>query len=614
MLDNPILYTLSLTLVHFIWQGCLVALFLKLTLTFIPLKNALIRYNIGLLALLANLLFPIITFYILYHAGFDFQANAQTVLPSFVKEFSQAAHYEISASLIEYLPVITVLWFIGVCYLALKLIIDLYKVEQLGKVDVFAAEKSLMHRFNKLALQMNLFRTPTLLISLKAEIPMALGWLKPVVLLPAAMLSGLSSAQLEMLLLHELAHIQRHDYLINFIQTIAEIVLFFHPAVRWVSKQIRNEREYCSDDIAIHHCCNPIAYARALTETVSLCQHHNHQQNRQSIPQMALAASGGDLKQRVVRLVSSGCVERNDKGQWLAGIFIAFTLFLISCQQLLIFSFSDNNLPYLPGYLEPQKVNNNDYLFNTEETIDENQLTVQQSNKVKIVHHSQVIHTGRTVLKGTSISIHTTSGEYLSSRLKKDTSSSPKRLVKAEMLINKAAKGVVKKSNNESNSTDNITIESTNLQSLAVSPKSQVSSTQRVVTNNQENIFDHFQSPNNPYADQISSLANSKVNLTTSAKTPEQPIEQPAQIISSFSPRYPALAKRKSLELEVLVHFTVDTLGYVRNIQIVDQDKVIYFRRSIRVAMKKWRFKPAEYNGKPVDSSMSRLFSFSLAK
>jgi len=76
--------------------------------------------------------------------------------------------------------------------------------------------------------QIHLTITPKLLISLKVDVPMAIGWLKPVVLLPANMITGLNSAQLEMLILHELAHIRRHDYLVNFLQTLVEILLFFH--------------------------------------------------------------------------------------------------------------------------------------------------------------------------------------------------------------------------------------------------------------------------------------------------------------------------------------------------------------------------------------------------
>jgi bla regulator protein BlaR1 len=132
-----------------------------------------------------------------------------------------------------------------------------------------------------------------------------------------------------MLLLHVLAHIRRYDYIVNFLQTLVEILLFFHPAVSWVSKQMRNEREDCSDDIAVKHCGSSLAYAHILADTASLCEKHHHH----TIPSMAMAASGGDLKQRVVRLLDNQqhCTKTTDSGKWLASFTILLTIvFLFS--------------------------------------------------------------------------------------------------------------------------------------------------------------------------------------------------------------------------------------------------------------------------------------------
>ena len=74
------------------------------------------------------------------------------------------------------------------------------------------------------------------------------------VLVPADALAGLPCTQMEALLLHELAHIRRHDYLINVLQGVAEAALFYHPAVWWISRQVREERERCCDDIAVAVC------------------------------------------------------------------------------------------------------------------------------------------------------------------------------------------------------------------------------------------------------------------------------------------------------------------------------------------------------------------------
>lgn len=131
--------------------------------------------------------------------------------------------------------------------------------------------------------------------------PTVLGWLKPVILIPPAMLAGLSPQQLELILAHELAHVLRHDYLVNLLQSIAEVLFFFHPAVWWVSKKIRQEREQASDDLAVRLCGDALDYAQALTALEALASRINPSN---STPRLALGAQGGDFMSRIHRLIS----------------------------------------------------------------------------------------------------------------------------------------------------------------------------------------------------------------------------------------------------------------------------------------------------------------------
>ena len=121
------------------------------------------------------------------------------------------------------------------------------------------------------------------------EVPMVIGWLRPVILLPVAATTGLSSEQLEAILAHELAHVARRDYLVNLLQSVVETLLFYHPAVWWVSNQIRVEREHCCDDIAVAVSGNVLVYARALTELEEL-------RGRSPAPSLALGGDGGALR------------------------------------------------------------------------------------------------------------------------------------------------------------------------------------------------------------------------------------------------------------------------------------------------------------------------------
>jgi HEAT repeat protein len=146
---------------------------------------------------------------------------------------------------------------------------------------------------------------------------MVVGWLRPVILLPASALTGLTPQQLEAIIAHELAHIRRHDYLINLLQAVIETLLFYHPAVWWVSRQIRQEREHCCDDLAVAVCGDSLTYARALLEMEQL---------RAAGPQLAMAVNGGSLMNRIQRLVGAQPKHANRFGGLFAGVITLTTL------------------------------------------------------------------------------------------------------------------------------------------------------------------------------------------------------------------------------------------------------------------------------------------------
>ena len=127
----------------------------------------------------------------------------------------------------------------------------------------------------------------------RGAVPTLVGWVKPVVLLPAAALAGLSPEQLRAILAHELAHVRRHDYLINLLQSVVETLLFYHPAMWWVSSQVRAEREHCCDDLAVEVCGDRLVYVSALAELTTLASQRG----------FALAATDGSLLSRVQRIL-----------------------------------------------------------------------------------------------------------------------------------------------------------------------------------------------------------------------------------------------------------------------------------------------------------------------
>ena len=165
---------------------------------------------------------------------------------------------------------------------------------RIRSIHVRRAPPEWQEMLRKMGLRIGLARPVRLLVSAIVQVPMVVGWLRPVVLVPVGALGGLPAEHLEALLLHELAHIRRHDYLVNFLQSVAEALLFYHPAVWWVSGHIRVERELCCDDVAVSVSGDALTYVRALAQLESYRPAHIA---------AAVAASGGSLPDRIARLL-----------------------------------------------------------------------------------------------------------------------------------------------------------------------------------------------------------------------------------------------------------------------------------------------------------------------
>lgn len=200
-------------------------------------------------------------------------------------------------------------WVAGVGLCSGRMAAEWMKLRRLAD-RALPAPEAWQERLDALSRRLGLRRAVRLLQSSDVDVPAAVGWLSPVVLLPVSTLAGLPARQLEMVLAHELAHIRRHDFAVNLAQVLVETLLFFHPAVRWISHVIRVEREHCCDDVAVAASGNSVSYARALTalETLRVLP---------GAPSPAMSALGGSLPERVRRLITlptSRCASR-----WAAG-------------------------------------------------------------------------------------------------------------------------------------------------------------------------------------------------------------------------------------------------------------------------------------------------------
>jgi capsular polysaccharide biosynthesis protein len=185
-------------------------------------------------------------------------------------------------------------WLGGVLTLGSRLVLGWWQVQRLRTRQTAPVEEIWLERLLALKARLGVSRPVALLQSALVETPTVIGWLRPVILLPASAVTGLGVAQLESILAHELAHIRRNDYLVNLFQRVVETFLFYHPAVWWISKCVREEREICCDDLALQVCESREVYARALSSL---------EEFRSCPPGMALAASGGNLVARIRRVL-----------------------------------------------------------------------------------------------------------------------------------------------------------------------------------------------------------------------------------------------------------------------------------------------------------------------
>ncbi|MEZ5329705.1 MAG: M56 family metallopeptidase [Verrucomicrobiales bacterium] len=190
-------------------------------------------------------------------------------------------------------PWIAGFWSLGVAILGTRVCGAWFAASRLRRLGVFQAPQEWQQRLDQLATRMGICSAVALLESKMIDAPVVIGWLKPVVLMPIGMLTGMTVDQVNAIIAHELAHIRRHDYLVNLLQTIAETMLFYHPVVWWLSRRLRFEREQCCDDLAVEICGDRIGYAKALCMI----------EEQRATTQMALSAGERPLARRIFRLL-----------------------------------------------------------------------------------------------------------------------------------------------------------------------------------------------------------------------------------------------------------------------------------------------------------------------
>ena len=341
----PVTQAVGWALLHSLWQDALAAVGLASLFVIVPTRAARTRYALAIATMGLMVALPLTTGVRLHgasHSMSTWESGTSALAPppaptasspspaappsgaveagpagarSGVAPVSPAAPFaaRISAALDPAMPWFVLLWFGGVLVMSLRLASGWLAVRRLWTTGTHPVPEGCEEALGRLVRRLRVTRPVRVFQSALVQVPAVIGWLRPVILLPASALTGLTPLQLDALLAHELAHVRRYDYLVNLLQSAVETLLFYHPAAWLVSRRVREEREHCCDDLAVAACGGDAhVYAIALL---------GMEQLRLATPPLALAAGGGSLIGRVQRLMVPAQVETFPR--WMAGLVVA---------------------------------------------------------------------------------------------------------------------------------------------------------------------------------------------------------------------------------------------------------------------------------------------------
>ncbi len=319
-------------LVHSLWQFTLVALLAGVLVRAMRRSSAGMRYGVLVVAMTLSVAAPVVTWLLLpsedpasvvnrveniapegasdvmlaseaaielptpVPAALSLAAktrSAPSPQPSAFTETAPSWSDRVKTLLRPWLAWIVAVWSMGVFVCSTRPLLGWYTLRRLRRVGVSTVSDEVLAAMQRVSRRLGLPGAVQLLQSTLAQVPIVVGYFRPVILLPVSLLTSIPAAQLEAILAHELAHVRRHDFAVNLLQTLVETLFFYHPAVWWLSHRVRVEREHCCDDLVVALFNNRVEYGRALLAI-------EEQRGQRTV--LALGATDGSLLSRVRRI------------------------------------------------------------------------------------------------------------------------------------------------------------------------------------------------------------------------------------------------------------------------------------------------------------------------
>jgi beta-lactamase regulating signal transducer with metallopeptidase domain len=344
---NHHLESLGWTLLHFCWQAAAIVLVYWLADAVLSKARSQTRYVLALGTMLLMFVSALLTLaYEETQAGLSASPSAfssptwRTIGSSVSSDLAPLAGLKTAGATTQpaklhisrFLPWLDVAWLLGVACLSMRTIGGWRLIQRLRRSALVQAPEAVYANFLRLRERLGITRQVSLRIAEHIQGPLAIGIVRSLIILPAAALMALSPEQLEAVLAHELAHVRRADYLWNLIQTMVETLFFFHPAVWWLGRRLRQQRELCCDDVAVQSCADPLVYATALLRL---------EERRSQQLSLAMALDGhrgwSGLRARIARILGETNDEKGPRELVpipLAALCAVFLLVLLPVPQL----------------------------------------------------------------------------------------------------------------------------------------------------------------------------------------------------------------------------------------------------------------------------------------
>jgi bla regulator protein blaR1 len=330
--SDEIIKAIAWTLLHSLWQGMILAIVAGAVILTTKKSSPVLRYNLLSAALVVFVLIVAATFVSQITHTISFEPKTATqfldnqpqniYIDWSIVEYNSSMIGQLIQIINKYAFSIAWCWFFVIAFKFLRMSFGIYGMYQLKTKNTVDAGTYWNHKLQDLCKQLQITQKVQLLQSGIIKVPAVVGYFKPVILFPAAMFTALPMHEIEAILIHELGHIRRRDFLVNFSQHMVEVIFFFNPAVLWISSLIKTERENCCDEITINNTGNKKGYIQALL---------NFENLQLKTPQLATAFAGqkNSLLNRVKRIIYNNNKTLNNMEKKFLSICLLFISMLL---------------------------------------------------------------------------------------------------------------------------------------------------------------------------------------------------------------------------------------------------------------------------------------------